>query len=75
LNEEDLHALGIDQLSVSDRLTLIEQIWETLPEHVELSEVPEWHRRELAQRLEQAEANPGLGKPWRDVVGRLENGS
>jgi putative addiction module component (TIGR02574 family) len=63
----DIHALGIDQLSVPDRLTLIEQICETLPEQVAPSEVSEWHRQELAKRLEHTDVNPGLGRPWREV--------
>ena len=36
-----IEALGIDRLSVRDRLELIEQIWDSLPEHVNPDEVPE----------------------------------
>jgi len=61
--------LGIDRLTVAERLELIEQIWDTLPEQVEPSEVPDWHREILAQRLAEADANPGIGKPWREVLG------
>ena len=45
-----LESLGIDQLSVRERLDLIEQIWNTLPEQVTPEEVPDWHRAELAKR-------------------------
>src|SRR5262249_5258015 len=38
-----IEALGIHQLSVRDRLELIEQIWDSLPEQVEPEEVPAWH--------------------------------
>ena len=34
--------------------------------------VPEWHIMELQKRLARAEANPGQGKPWREVLARLE---
>jgi putative addiction module component (TIGR02574 family) len=70
----DLHALGIDRMSVSERLDLIDQIWDSLPEEVAPEEVPDWHLPILARRLAEAEANPGVGKPWREVLDRLENG-
>jgi len=67
-----LEALGITQLSVRDRLELIEQIWDGLPVEVKSGEVPESHLAELAKRLANAKAHPGLGKPWREVLGSLE---
>jgi putative addiction module component (TIGR02574 family) len=70
-----IEALGILQLSVGDRLELIEQIWNSLPEQVAPEEVPGWHLAELATRRAQAEAQPGLGKPWREVLGPLEGSS
>ncbi len=57
-----IEALGIDKLSVGGRLELIEQIWDSLPEQVAPSEVPEWHLTELAKR-EGTSRNPtGLRK-------------
>ena len=38
-----IESLGIDRLSVQDRLELIEQIWDSLPENVNPDEIPEWH--------------------------------
>ena len=67
-----IEAPGIDRLSVSDRLELIEQIWDSLPEQVAPEEVPEWHRVELAKRRAQAEAQPGVGKPWREALDAIE---
>ena len=67
-----IEAFGIHQLSVGDRLELIEQIWNSLPEHVSPQEVPEWHLVELAKRRAQAEAQPNLGKPWREALGAIE---
>lgn len=68
----NIEALGIDKLSVSERLELIEQIWASLPEQVGSAEVPEWHLAELARRRVNAEARPGEGKPWREIMARLE---
>lgn len=70
-----IEALGIDQLSVRDRLELIEQIWDSLPQHVNPDEVPEWHLVELLKRRAEADANPGVGKPWREALARFGNGS
>ena len=64
--------LGIENLSVVERLELIEQIWDGLPDEVAPAEVPLWHRAELARRRAQAEAKPGVGKPWREVLDALE---
>jgi putative addiction module component (TIGR02574 family) len=63
-----LETFGIDRLSVSDRLELIELIWESLPDEVAADEVPAWHLAELAKRLAHAEANPGAGRPWREAL-------
>jgi putative addiction module component (TIGR02574 family) len=70
-----IEAFGIDRLSVGDRLELIEQIWDSLPAQVAPSEVPPRHIAELARRRAEAEEQPGLGKPWREVLKRLEAGS
>ena len=35
-----IEALGIDRLTVRERLELIEQIWDSLPEHVQPDEIP-----------------------------------
>ena len=63
-----IESLGIDRLSVRERLELIEQIWDSLPDSVEPQEVPDWHLAELAKRRADAEAHPGEGRPWREVM-------
>ena len=70
-----IDSLGIDRLSVRDRLDLIEQIWDSLPEQVEAQDIPSWHLAELAARRGRATEYPGVGKPWREVLERLEGGS
>jgi len=49
-----IESLGIDRLTVRERLELIEQIWDSLPESIEPQEVPEWHLVELARRRAEA---------------------
>jgi putative addiction module component (TIGR02574 family) len=66
-----IEALGIDRLSVLERLELIEQIWGSLPDHVNPDEVPGWHLAELAKRRAEADTSPGVGKPWREALARF----
>jgi putative addiction module component (TIGR02574 family) len=63
----NLEALGIDRLSVRERLELIEQIWDSLPEQVSPDEVPAVHLAELAKRRAEVDASPRAGRPWRGL--------
>lgn len=70
-----IESLGIEQLSVRDRLELIELIWDSLPEQVNPDEVPRWHLEKLAKRRAEADATPGAGRPWREALARFGDGS
>ena len=63
-----IESLGIDRLTVGQRLELIEQIWDSLPQQVNPDEVPDWHLAEIAKRRAEADANPGVGTPWREAL-------
>jgi putative addiction module component (TIGR02574 family) len=65
-----IETLGIDRLSVGERLDLIEKIWDSLPEQLSLAEIPAWHRDEIAKR--RAAAVRADGRPWREVLDPLE---
>lgn len=67
-----LEALGIDRLSVDDRLRLIELIWDSLPRTLDRGEVPDWHAAEVGKRRADAAARPGEGRPWREVLAELQ---
>lgn len=69
-----MEALGIDRLSVRDRLDLIEQIWDSLPTQVAPDEIPAWHLEELAKRRAEAYAAPNVGRPWREALARFGTG-
>ena len=70
-----IQALGIDQLSIRERLELIEQIWDSLPENVAPDEVPESHMAELGRRRAEADASRREGQPWREALKRFESGT
>jgi putative addiction module component (TIGR02574 family) len=69
-----LMELGIDRLSVRERLNLIEQIWDSLPDQVHPEEVPDWHKEVITLRLAEAESNPGTGIPWRVALSEIRSG-
>jgi putative addiction module component (TIGR02574 family) len=53
----DLATLGLDKLSVEERLELIETLWDSLPDQFEASMIPDWHLAEIAKRRTEAAAN------------------
>ena len=63
---EQLTLEKIRQLSVSERLRIIEDVWTSLNETPERIEVPDWHRTELDARLAAHERDPAT-QPWSDV--------
>ena len=70
-----LQQLGIDRLTIAERLDLIGLIWDTLPEAAAGSPPPEWHLRELESRIAAADADPDGGIPWEVVKARLSRQS
>ena len=58
-------------LSVEQRLELISELWDSIPDSLDALPVPEWHREELDRRLAAADANPDAAIPWEEVKRRL----
>ena len=58
-------------LSVEQRLELIGELWDSIPDSFEALPVPEWHLEELERRLAAADANPDTAIPWEEVKRRL----
>jgi putative addiction module component (TIGR02574 family) len=61
----------IQSLSVSDRLRLLEEIWDSLVETPEAVPVTEAQRKELARRRRAHARNPSAAKSWAEVRARL----
>lgn len=62
------------RLTVTERIELVEAIWDTVAEDADLERlpIPEWHREELDRRLADVESKPHAGSPWEEVRKRLE---
>ena len=62
-----LQALGIDRLSVADRLALIDAIWDSIAADVAQAPLTEAERQEVDRRLAAHRANPQAAVPWEQV--------
>ena len=55
------------KLSVSERIQLVEDIWDSIASEKEAGLLTPEQRAELDRRLDDAEANPGVGRSWEEV--------
>lgn len=58
-------------LTVQQRIDLIGELWDGIPNSIEALPVPDWHREELDRRLAAADADPDAAVPWDEVKKRL----
>lgn len=61
------HSLGIDRLSVDERLALVGEIWDSIAAEVEKAPLTEAQREEVDRRLAADRAKPGTAIPWEQV--------
>ena len=64
-------SLGIDRLSLAERIMLVEEIWDSIAAEAESLEIPQSHKDELDRRLAAYHADPHAGSNWEDVKNRL----
>lgn len=70
-----LKSLGIDRLSVAERILLVEEIWDSIAEESEQVPITEAQKQDLQLRLTAYEANPRAGSSWEEVKARLREQS
>ena len=68
-----LKSMGIDRLSVAERILLVEEIWDSIA--MEEGEIPfsEEQQQDLERRLAAHEADPKAGSSWEVVKARLQS--
>ncbi|HEX6715748.1 MAG TPA: addiction module protein [Pyrinomonadaceae bacterium] len=54
-------------LSIPDRIRLVEEIWDTIAEENEAFELTDAQKRELDRRLEWVRSNPRQGRTWDEI--------
>jgi putative addiction module component (TIGR02574 family) len=62
----------IQELSVADRLQLLEEVWETLANHEAALPMTEGHKQEIDRRLEEWHKTGENGATWQQVRKRIE---
>lgn len=62
------------KLSVSERILLVEDIWDSIAEAPEQVALSETQARELETRLDAYRSDPSQGSPWAMVRDRVRAG-
>ena len=60
-------AAKLTDLTIAERLQLLEDIWVTLSSTPEKLDVPVWHQPELDGRVAAHEQGPEAARPWAEV--------
>lgn len=61
------------KLSVSERIQLVEDIWDSIAQVPEVVELSEAQRVELDKRLDAHHRDPSKGSPWEVVRERIRS--
>lgn len=67
---QSMRDLGIDRLSVEDRLALAQEIWDSVARDLERETPSAAELRELERRLADSVARPDAVTPWEVVKAR-----
>jgi putative addiction module component (TIGR02574 family) len=67
-----LKALGIDRLTVAQRILLLAEIWDSIAAEAEQLPLTEAQRQDLERRLAAHEADAKAGSSWQEVKARLQ---
>lgn len=62
-----IKSLGIDRLGIEDRLTLVEEIWDSIAADSAAAPLTDAQRAELDRRIADHEANPNDVVPWQEI--------
>lgn len=65
--ENRTNSASIFDLSPSEKLQLVEDLWDDLATAPETVPVHDWQKRELARRKANLLKNPASGLPWEEV--------
>lgn len=65
-----LAELGLEKLSVEDRLAVAEALWESVAREASTAPLTDAQREELERRLADSIAHPGAVTPWEHVRDR-----
>lgn len=61
-----------ESLSTSEKILMVEELWDEVAQFGDQWAVPECHKSELALRKEQVKANPGTLYTWDQIVSEVQ---
>ncbi len=61
----------ISRLSPSEKLQLVEELWDTLAANPDQLAIPAWHAKLLAEDQAVYRANPAEGSSWSEIKARI----
>lgn len=70
---ENLLPSNIKQLSIAERLQLVQDIWDSITISPDLVPLTDKQQQELDNRLERYNQNPDSGKSWEEVQQKFNN--
>ncbi|MBF2076495.1 MAG: addiction module protein [Synechococcales cyanobacterium C42_A2020_086] len=62
------------ELTLSEKLQLLEDLWDSIAQAPEQIPVLDWQKEELAKRKDAYLLNPGSGSSWEVAKERIRNG-
>lgn len=62
-----IEAMGIDRLSVNERLKLVHDIWDSIAMDSGRAPLSDWQKQEIDRRLAAYKKNPDSAIPWEQV--------
>jgi putative addiction module component (TIGR02574 family) len=68
-----LDGVSVFDLSPSEKLQLVEDLWDDLAANSEAVPVHDWQKAELARRKANLLSNPASGLSWDEVKRRVRN--
>jgi putative addiction module component (TIGR02574 family) len=71
MNSHPLLRVEIDQLSIEERLQIVEVLWDSIVEQPEQLPLTDAQCQELDRRLDRYHQDPTAGSSWEEVKQRL----
>ena len=65
--------LAVEKMTLPEKLSAMEQLWDNLCHQAEPMQSPEWHREILRVREEQAEYDSSKFSDWSEAKKRIQD--
>ena len=62
---------GLLDLTLSERILLVEDLWDSIAAEAEGLPLPDWQKQELARREAEYARDPGMASSWEEAKQRI----